>query len=127
MKELIERLKRTEYDDLDACKAAAALERLTAELETEQGKSAKARLHEMENIRLTAERDELAKDAERVRVYKQRYFEAIAEDGYSAEQMQQAYAAGRESMQVECVSKYLANCFNVDSPSQMATLLKEIK
>ena len=28
---------------------------------------------------LTAERDALAKDAERVRVYKQRYFEAIAE------------------------------------------------
>ena len=31
MKELIERLKRTEYDDLDACKAADALERMAFE------------------------------------------------------------------------------------------------
>ena len=34
MKELIERLKRTEYDDLDACKAADTLERMESELET---------------------------------------------------------------------------------------------
>ena len=31
-----------------------------------------------------------------------------SEDAYSAEQMQQAYAAGRESMRQECVTRLIA-------------------
>ena len=87
MKELIARLREDYCSCIDGYKSrgmtdpqcsscdskdwrgecADALERLTAELETEQGKSAKARLHEMENIRLTSERDAAYKTNEVLR------------------------------------------------------------
>ncbi len=85
MKDLIERLKRTEYDDLDACKAAEALElcyemldhlcvgavecndalvRLTAELEATK-KAVQQNYFRV--VEVTAERDALKADAERYR------------------------------------------------------------
>lgn len=48
---------------------ADAIESLTKELEAEQGKSAKARLHEMDNIRLTTERDDLGDDLAQAKRY----------------------------------------------------------
>ena len=77
MKELIERLKRTEYDDLDACKAADALERLTGErdaalaasrYETDLCQQALDTVKEVqaEVDRTIAERDALRADAERL-------------------------------------------------------------
>ena len=79
MKELIAQA-RDYTDQSDAWqfrqKLADALERLTAE---NDGHKISITCYQAQVDDLTAERDALAKDAERVRVYKQRYFGVSAD------------------------------------------------